>query len=78
MNAAEARAKLTQNMSQNTDKDYPLVWVGDMIEETPEAFIFEATVYKEHENPRDDYLDWAVDKATGSVSVVNFEWVPPL
>jgi hypothetical protein len=36
-----------------------------------EAFAFEATVYKETENTRNDYLAWAVDKSTGNITVVN-------
>ena len=65
MTETEARAIIMQRMERDADEEYPVPWVGDLIEETPEAFTFEATTHKENESPRDDYAHWFVYKDTG-------------
>ena len=75
MNAIEARAILMQRMEEIADQDYPIPWVGEMIEETPEGFYFEGTIHKKDENPIDDCAHWFVDKTTG-LCQMNIEWGP--
>ena len=65
MTATEARAILMRRMEQLAGEEYPVPWVGDLVEETPETFAFDATTHKENENPCDDCGRWFVYKDTG-------------
>ena len=69
MTEIEARAIVMRRMEQEANEEYPVAWVGDMVEETPEAFWFEATTYTEGEDPREEYAHFAVDKLTGRCTI---------
>jgi hypothetical protein len=61
MTESEAREKLLAHMSKLVDDEYPLPWVGDVIEEGAAYFVFEAAIYKEGEDPRADSVYFFVN-----------------
>ena len=63
MTENEAKEILLQRLSQLADDDYPLVWVGELIEERPDAFVFEADTYREGEDPKAESGYWWVIKS---------------
>jgi len=65
MTESEARAILLKNMEKGTDHEYPHAWVGNLIAENNDSFCFEAGIYAEGEDPREDCGHWGVVKADG-------------
>ena len=70
MNAEQAREIVLQAMQDIADDEYPLPWVGDLLWENSDTFVFAATIHSEAENPLDDYQHWGVDKTTGQCSAI--------
>lgn len=69
MTATEARASLIEWMRKGASEEFPLVWVGELLEEDTDEYIFEAAPYAEGENPKDEALPHAVNKLTGPVEL---------
>jgi len=57
----EARSILLDALP--THSEFPLAWVGDCLLENEQSFHFEANIYAEGADPREDFTIWAVDKA---------------
>ena len=62
MTALEARNILLTQMQAMTSAEYPVAWVGTLIEENEYTFCFEATVHATGEDPREGFHYWFVNK----------------
>ena len=65
MTENEAKELLLKRLEQFADEEYPLAWIGRLIEDVPDAFVFEANVYNEGEDPQTDSVYWVVRKSDG-------------
>ena len=70
MKESQARTLLQKKLQGMTDAEAPLVWLGSLVENTPEAFIFEGGVYADGENPQDAAGFCAVNKTTGQSGLI--------
>ena len=62
MTESEARNILLQHMEQSTNREHPLAWVGNLVEDDDYSFVFEATIYAHGNNPRKHFHHWFVNK----------------
>lgn len=69
MTVDEAKKILSEKMLAIASKEYPLFWVGDLLEEDETEFVFEASPYAQGEKPEDDAAPFAVNKRTGEVDI---------
>lgn len=67
MTPKEAREILLERFHKIASKEYPLVWVSEPLSEDEAEFLFEAAIYAQGENPKDDALLHAVNRQTGEV-----------
>lgn len=69
MNVDEAKKFLSQYLEKFfvDDEECPLVWVGDLLEETKEEYAIQGTVYAGGEDPEEDAATFWVNKSTGDV-----------
>lgn len=70
MTETEAKDILLAKLKSMTRPDFPLAWVGDVVLDTPNAFILEGTIYADGDSSRENPWFCAVDKATGKSGMI--------
>ena len=65
MTEDEARAILRECMERpDKGKEWPKVWIGKKLWESPLGFGFQATYYFKGQNPENHWCSWSVDAKT--------------
>ena len=82
MNTSEAKNILLQFLSGMCpgDEDHPepyIPWVGELVNEDQDSFVFEGTIHDKGEDPYDDMGQFTVNKKTGQC-MFDIEWVDPM
>lgn len=70
MTETEAKSILLAKLEKIAHEDCPLAWIGDILYETPNAFILEGTIYAKGEDPQESAGFCAVDKKTGKSGMI--------
>lgn len=65
MTENEAREILLAHLKKLAWRDFPNVWIGDIISHDELGFSFKANIYAEGANPEADWVNWGVDANTG-------------
>lgn len=69
MTVDEAKKILLERMHGSITKEIPFVWVGKVLEEDENEYIFSAALYAQGDNPEDEAAPHAVNKHTGKVEL---------